>query len=83
MSEVNDSVYRKAKTLAPDLYLIWHGTGHETPWEDLSGWEKELWERCAEATVLLMAPDIWDEGNNDSKIMLPVNPPRWKGNPYR
>lgn len=83
MNEVNDAVYNKALKLAPVLYGIWHGTGHETPWEDLSGWQRELMIRCAEQTILAIAPDVWDEGKHDAGVMLPVNPPRWKENPYR
>lgn len=82
MPEVSDKVYKKALALAPTLYGIWHGTGHETPWEDLSGWERELMIRCAEQTVLAIAPDVWNEGNDDAKIILPVDPPRRKENPY-
>lgn len=82
MTEVNDRVYKKAVKLAPVLYGIWHGTGHEVAWEDLSGWERELWTRCAEQTVLTIAPDVWQEGNHDAGIILPVDPPRKLGNPY-
>lgn len=80
--ETSDKIYKKALALAPTLYGIWHGTGHETPWEDLSGWERELMIRCAEQTVLAIAPDVWNEGNDDSRIILPVDPPRRKENPY-
>lgn len=67
MAEVSTEVYKKALALAPTLYEIWHCTGHETPWEDLSGWERDLMIRCAEQTVLAIAPG---------------NPPRYKENPY-
>ena len=80
--EVSNKVYKKALALAPALYEIWHCTGHETPWEDLSDWERELMIRCAEQTVLTIAPDVWSEGNHDAGIILPVNPPRRKENPY-
>lgn len=82
MPEVSVKIYKKALNLAPALYEIWHGTGHETPWEDLSGRERELMVRCAEQTVLAIAPDVWNEGNDVAKIMLPVDPPRRKENPY-
>lgn len=57
MTEVSDKVYNKALKLAPVLYGIWHGTGHEVAWEDLSGWQRELMIRCAEQTVLVITPD--------------------------
>lgn len=82
MDEVNDVVYKKAIKIAPVLYDIWHCTGHETPWEDLSAWQRELMIRCAEQTILAIAPDVWDEGRHDAGIMLPVDPPRKLGNPY-
>lgn len=82
MTEVSDKVHRKAVTLAHRLYSIWHCTGHETPWHDLSHREKELYTRCTEQTILAIAPDVWNEGNDDARIILPVNPPRHKENPY-
>lgn len=82
MTEVNYKIHRKAVTLAHRLYNIWHCTGHETPWHDLSPQEREVYVRCAEQTVLAIAPDVWDEGNDDARIILPVNPPRRKENPY-
>lgn len=80
--ETSDKVYKKALALAPTLYEIWHGTCHEAPWEDLSGWERDLMIRCAEQTVLAIAPDVWNEGSADARIILPVDPPRRKENPY-
>lgn len=82
LPEVNDKIYKKALDLAPTLYSIWHGTGHEPPWEDLSSAEREFMVRCAEQTVLAIAPDVWSEGNDDARIILPVDPPRRKENPY-